>query len=182
MSRNLELKVRCSLPDHERVCQIAMEAHATGPCELRQRDTYFEVPHGRLKLRRLEIGTTSEAELIQYTRPDSEGMRLSTYRRTSVPTDLAEYLEASLADALGILTVVEKVRSLLILGTTRIHLDQVNGLGHFIELETVLGSSDDNLRSGRAEYDRVVALLGLGGLEPVPGSYSDLMLEGKSSA
>jgi adenylate cyclase class IV len=71
---------------------------------------------------------------------------------------------------------VRKQRTVAIWRSTRIHLDQVEGLGQFVELETVLGNAPEGDAVGRVEFDDVVGWLGLASLEAIPGSYSDLLI------
>jgi adenylate cyclase class 2 len=99
---------------------------------IRQRDTYFASPRGRLKLREQESG----AELIHYERADDREPRPSDYRLCSVPDVSA--LRDALEAALGIVAVVEKQRHLFTWRNVRIHLDEVEGLGAFIELEALV--------------------------------------------
>ncbi|NWR39329.1 SUB1 protease, partial [Tachuris rubrigastra] len=109
------------------------EGHAQGTARgqlLVQADTFFRVPRGRLKLRRTQDG---RGELIFYERPDTTGPKLSSF--TITPTADPDGLEAVLAQALGVLGVVRKERLLYLLGQTRVHLDRVEGLGDFLELE-----------------------------------------------
>lgn len=138
-----------------------------------QIDTYFPVPCGRLKLREIESAGQLSAELIQYDRPDIAGARTSIYQRVDVTPALKPVLTA----ALGELVTVRKRRTVAIWQSTRIHLDGVEGLGQFIELETVLDDAKGHAERGQAEYDDVVKWLGLAGSEPIPGSYSDLLIE-----
>lgn len=165
--QNVELKVR--------VADFAEVQRALGGQEpdavLWQRDTYFAGTQAgwRLKLREMaEAG----AELIAYARPDVAGTRTSAYTRVPVPDPDA--LRVSLRSALGVRGVVEKTRTLFLFEHTRIHADRVNGLGAFVELETVLGPELDAV-AGRAELDRIAKRLGLHALAPVPGSYIDLL-------
>ncbi|HPF12864.1 MAG: class IV adenylate cyclase [Planctomycetes bacterium] len=132
MAHNIEIKAHA--PDLEGLLARALALPgAIGPETLDQDDTFFVVPQGRLKLREFADGS---AELIAYTRPDTEGPKLSDYVRSAVP-DAASLREA-LARALGELGRVRKRRRLVLVGSTRIHLDQVEGLGPFLELEVVL--------------------------------------------
>ena len=95
-----------------------------------QVDTYFNVQTGRLKLRQQDsVGD----ELIFYRRADENSPKLSRYDR--IPIVPAHRLGSILAQALGIKTVVRKRRELWRLDNVRIHLDQVEGLGSFVELE-----------------------------------------------
>ncbi len=176
LARNLELKVRCDDEEHRRILEAIPVDDVSERRELHQRDTYFVVPRGRLKLRQIDDGKCRAAELIQYQRPDTSGMRMSSYRRTEIAANQAPVLLASLEDALGTLTVVDKTRTVILWRATRIHLDQVAQLGHFVELETVLGDGKGAEDDGKAEFDAVVQMLDLAGLESVAGSYSDLMI------
>jgi homotetrameric cytidine deaminase len=137
--RNVELKARDPAPDRSLERARALGAEDRG--ELRQRDTYFAAPRGRLKLREQEPGG---AELIAYERPDGAQARESRYRIAPVadPAALREALDA----ALGTVTVVEKRRHLLVWEGVRIHLDRVEGLGDFVELEGVADADSDLAR------------------------------------
>jgi adenylate cyclase class IV len=105
-----------------------VEDHGT----LLQRDTYFHAVQGRLKLRE---APGAVAELISYRRADRGGPKVSNYR--IVPVLDPPAMIAALDDALGIRAVVEKARRLLLWRNVRIHLDEVAGLGSFLELEAV---------------------------------------------
>ncbi len=126
--RNLEIKARDA--DPRRSLELALELGAEDRGEIAQRDTYFGQASGRLKLREQHPG---DAELIHYRRPDETGPRVSDYRLVAVGE--AEALREALDAALGTLVVVEKSRRLLIWEGVRIHLDEVEGLGSFLELE-----------------------------------------------
>lgn len=167
--RNLEIKARVSGLDTPLAAARALGARDEGL--RRDVDTYFQVPTGRLKLR--ETDGQPEATLIFYRRPDLASSRYSDYMLAPV-TDSAS-LKALLGAALGPVAVVAKRRHLLIYGSTRIHLDRVDGLGSFVELETVLRGQSES--EARAEHDLVAAALGLDRAEIVPWSYVDLLLE-----
>ena len=104
---------------------------------LEQKDTYFQVPEGRLKLR--EEG--ERAELIFYRRPDRAGPRTSEYE--IVPVESATALADLLGDALGVVSVVMKRRRLYLFGSVRIHIDSVMSLGDFLEFEAVMDQGDE---------------------------------------
>jgi homotetrameric cytidine deaminase len=168
--RNVEIKARDADPAATLERALALGASDEGV--LTQRDTYFGRARGRLKLREQEGGDESGARLIAYTRPDANEARTSSYRLAEVgdPAALADALDA----ALGTLVVVDKRRRLLLYENVRIHIDDVAGLGSFVELEGVAGADSDLSR----EHELVARLreeLALG--EPVPGSYSDLLLD-----
>src|SRR2546423_4941755 len=131
MAINVEWKARFN--DLQRLGELA-EQVAGRPLEvLKQIDTFFNVARGRLKLRRL---SPDHGELIHYHRPDQAGPKQSTYSivRTSEPDALCE----TLAAALGVRGVVRKRRWLYLAGQARIHLDEVEELGLFLEVEVVM--------------------------------------------
>src|ERR687890_1840046 len=94
--RNVELKARDAQPQRSLERCVALGAEDRG--ELRQRDTYFAAPRGRLKLREQEPGG---AELIAYERPDAAQPRESRYRIAPVADPPA--LRDALAAALGVI-------------------------------------------------------------------------------
>ncbi len=146
------------------------EALSDKPVEvLPQEDTFFNTPQGRLKLRVL---SASSGQLIYYTRPDQEGPKRSDYHisLTTDPGNLKRVLEL----AYGIRGVVRKTRYLYLVGQTRIHLDDVEGLGQFMELEVVLreGQSD---AEGQAIAEDLMARLGVAGSDLIEGAYMDLL-------
>jgi homotetrameric cytidine deaminase len=167
--RNVELKARDADPAATLERALALGADDEGV--LRQRDTYFARARGRLKLRE-QLAPTGGAELIAYARVDSDQARTSEYRLAAVddPAAVREALDA----ALGILVVVDKRRHLLLWEGVRVHLDDVEGLGAFVELEAV-AAPDSDLARERELVDRLRAELALG--EPVAVSYSDLLLD-----
>jgi predicted adenylyl cyclase CyaB len=106
---------------------------------LHQRDTFFVAGHARLKLREFGDG---RGELISYVRLDIATARGSEYVLASVdrPGDVRAVLE----HALGIVCTVTKARQLFLLRSTRIHLDEVEELGSFVELETVIDQQSED--------------------------------------
>ena len=173
---NIELKVRCSAEELAEI-QTRLTERRMPPLEtIRQADVYFRVAAGRLKLRTIErADPDTSAELIHYQRADTSGARVSRYRRVPIATRAVPELQSALEGALGVLTVVRNVRSVALWRSTRIHLDEVEGLGRLVELETVLGDHQPE-NAGRAEFADVVEWLGLASMESIPGSYSDLTL------
>ena len=131
MKRNVEIKARVS--DLESASDRVRSISDTGPEIINQEDTFFESLKGRLKLRRF---SDSRGELIYYERPDSEDPAECQYliASTSAPETLVEIMSRSNA----VLGIVRKKRTLYTIGQTRVHLDEVDGLGQFIELEVVL--------------------------------------------
>jgi predicted adenylyl cyclase CyaB len=162
---NLELKARDADP-----AATALACERLGAVDrgiLRQRDTYFAVAAGRLKLR--EEPTSGSAELIYYERPALAGVRESRYWRLEV--DDPGRLRAMLELALGVIGVVEKERRLFLFQHVRIHLDEVAGLGSFVELEAVESGrpGDDPV------LDEVMRALRLDQAELVAGGYLELL-------
>ena len=168
--RNVELKARD--PDPARTLALALEAGAEDLGEITQRDSYFSGARERLKLREQEPG---DSELIAYGRPDETQSRVSEYRR--VPVGDAQALREALGAALGTLVVVVKRRRLLLWDGVRIHLDEVDGLGSFLELEAVVPEGSD-LSAERAKVERLRGELGVDDGNLVATGYSDLLLDG----
>jgi predicted adenylyl cyclase CyaB len=169
--RNIEIKVHVSANAREDIVRRVTEMNARAAGASRDVDTYFRVPHGRLKLR--VHNDEPDGTLIYYERPDEATSRLSHYRLISIPDAAA--LGAALTAALGVLVIVTKRRTVAIYGATRIHFDAVEGLGNFIELETVLGTQGHD--AALAEHRFVFDTLGLSTGQIEPRSYSDLLLQ-----
>jgi adenylate cyclase class IV len=167
MPRNIEIKARIASVDDLLPRAIALADGA--PEVIDQDDRFYRVPQGRLKLRRLGDGS---AELIHYQRADGSEARPSDYVR--VPVADAAALHEALARACGEIGRVQKRRLLLHLGPTRLHLDRVQGLGDFIELEVVLrhGQGDDE---GRAIAEGWMQRLSLQQAPRLGGAYMDLL-------
>jgi homotetrameric cytidine deaminase len=169
--RNVELKAHDADPG--RTLERALAAGAEEQGVLRQRDTYFLVARGRLKLREEEPGG---ATLIAYERPDEATARVSGYRLVRVPEP--EPLRAALAAANGVAVVVDKRRRLLLWErTVRIHLDEVDGLGSFLEIEAVADPGSDLSRE-RDQVARLRELLDIRDEALVEGSYADALMAG----
>jgi homotetrameric cytidine deaminase len=166
--RNIELKAADH--DPERSLAVVLELGARDDGVLHQRDTYFRVATGRLKLREQEPGG---ATLVQYQRADGAEARESRYRL--VPVADPAVLLAALDAALGTIAVVEKERHLLLWQGVRIHLDRVRGLGSFVELEGVAPADSDLV----AEHERVAQLstaLEIGPERILRDSYADQVM------
>jgi adenylate cyclase len=173
--RNLELKVRVTETDLEHL-ERRLASLTCSPIErLDQVDTYFEVPRGRLKLRELRDanGALVRAELIAYARPDLTGSRWSQYEVIPIPGTDAPFVLRALRMTHDELVRVAKSRAVGLIGHTRVHLDRVEGLGAFVELETVSTSQPET--DADAEHRQVIAALGLDRFPVVSGSYSDLI-------
>jgi homotetrameric cytidine deaminase len=171
--RNVELKARD--PDPARTLERALALGAEEIGEIRQRDTYFAGARGRLKLREQETdGPPLFDELIEYSRADSTDARTSTYRR--VPVADAAPLREALESAYGAVATVAKTRRLLLWEGVRIHLDEVAGLGSFLELEALADPGSD-LGAEHEKVARLRAELGIEDAHLVARSYADLVAE-----
>lgn len=168
MPRNIEIKARIASVEAllPRACALADGE----PQLLLQDDTFFPVPHGRLKLRAFADGA---AELIHYDRPDTGQAKASDYVRVPVVDPAA--LREALTRGLGVLGRVRKQRWLLLAGPARIHLDRVDGLGDFMELEVVLRNGQPDAE-GTAIAEALMRALGLGDAPRIAGAYLDLLL------
>src|SRR6185437_9381032 len=168
-SVNVELKARD--PNREVTIARCLNLGAVDQGAVRQRDTYFMARRGRLKLRAQDAGG---GELIAYRRPDTTEASESTYVRAPAGESVAEALDAALGPAV---VVVSKRRQLLLWEGVRIHLDEVDGLGSFIEFEAVLPDAGD-LESARAKVARLRSELGIEDDALVSVGYADLLIDG----
>ena len=186
---NVEIKARCADLATARATLLGLGARLVGPDD--QVDTYFRVPHGRLKLREGQI----ENNLIYYARPDQDGPKRSDV--VLYGTRPGSDLKALLTAALGALVAVEKRREIYFVevsdvdvpgdpGATaraqdrenvKVHLDTVTGLGSFVEIEAI--DLDGTLGPAllEAQCRRLMARLGIAEADLVPASYSDLLME-----
>jgi predicted adenylyl cyclase CyaB len=164
---NVELKARCDNLGRLRDACAALGAEGQEP--ERQIDTYFEVARGRLKLRE---SLRSGAELIYYMRPDVAGARESRFEIYQVED--AEGLKALLKQAIGVQAVVTKRREAYLIGNVRIHLDKVQGLGGFVELEGIVDHQAE-LFQITEEVRRLQQALGIDAGSLVKESYADLV-------
>ena len=169
MARNIEIKARI-----ESVAILGERAAAfadEGPIEIEQDDTFFRCDAGRLKLRTFANG---EGELIFYRRSDQQGPKESFYVRT--PTAAPDSLREALTLAYGQAGRVRKRRTLFLAGRTRIHLDVVENLGHFLELEVVL-RENELTEAGVLEAEELIQRLGVNPSHLIDRAYVDLLAE-----
>lgn len=172
MPRNIEIKARVAEPEALRQRALAL---ATAPEQrLEQDDSFFVLPAGRGRLKLRQFGDGS-AELIHYQRADEAGAKASDYVR--VPLADGDACREALGRALGLQGRVRKRRSVVMVGRTRVHLDAVEGLGDFMELEVLLRDSESDA-DGAAEAEALMRALGLAGAPRVAGAYLDLLGQG----
>jgi adenylate cyclase class IV len=134
--RNIECKA--TDPDPSASLAVCRALSAQGHGDIRQRDTYFAVAHGGLKLRE---ETPGRPHLIQFERANEPEQRESRYRIVEINDP--EALRLALTAAIGTTVVVCKTRRLFLWRQVRIHLDTVQSLGSFIELEAVATPDSD---------------------------------------
>ena len=168
MPANVEIKARIASVQEllPRALALSEDEHAQ---LIHQDDTFFSVPRGRLKLR---VFSNGSGELIHYLRPDSDGPKLSDYVISVIaePDSLREAMQR----ACGLLGRVRKERVLVLIGQTRVHLDRVEGLGDFLELEVVLREGQTE-RDGQAIARSLMTALGVPSTALVAGAYLDLL-------
>jgi len=166
---NAELKARC--PDPRTTARRIRAAGARWTALERQTDTYYSIREGRLKLR--EVGR--RALLVRYFR----GNALRTKRSDVLllPLSRAGTVKRMLGRRIGVRVVVEKVRRVYLKGNVRIHLDDVRGLGRFVEIEAV-GPPEEFPRL-RHQAEGTARAIGLRPDQLVRGSYSDLLLQAR---
>ena len=167
MATNIEIKARV---DDFEAMKAQAESLSDQPLKvIPQEDTFFNTEKGRLKLR---ILAPDLGYLIYYERPDQDGPKRSDYHLAE--TRDPENLKIALSLALGVRGVVRKTRHLYLVGQTRIHLDDADGLGHFMELEVVMreGQSDAD---GQTIAEELMRRLGVREDALLEGAYMDLI-------
>jgi adenylate cyclase class IV len=168
MARNVEIKARV---ENVALLQPTVATLASeGPLEIAQDDTFFHCDNGRLKLRAFSLDS---GELIFYRRTNQRGPKESFFLRS--PTSSPETLRESLSLAYGQIGRIRKYRTLYLVGRTRVHLDRVEGLGHFLELEVML-VGDEPAETGVREAHELMDQLGVQPDQLIEGAYLDLML------
>lgn len=166
MARNIELKVQ--LADRDAIETALLALGATREWTREQRDTFYDVPTGWLKLREAE---NTSPELISYRRATNTDPRPSDYEVRTL--DDAAAWHRLLAHVLPLRGVVVKQRTLWLWRHTRIHLDQVERLGDHLELETVLNDIDDE--EGFEENAQVIEALGIAAAPRLATPYLELL-------
>lgn len=165
MAENVEIKARARDWAAQRKAGLALAARSE---RLVQADTFFGISNGRLKLREQRGG----ACLIFYRREGKKGPKSSVY--TLVPVRDAAVTKRSLARLLGVTKKVFKRRLVCHAGRTRIHFDEVRGLGRFIELEVVL-TPGERAAAGRREAASLMKALGVRRADLLAGAYADML-------
>jgi len=165
MARNLELKIK--LDSHKKVIGLLKKIKAENAGILKQKDTYYKIKNGLLKLR----SVNGRYELIKYLRDEKGKKRWSDYELLYLE---GKNPEKYLSELFQIDIVVEKKRILYLYDGTRVHLDTVKNLGAFLELETVV---DKGLKDAEKRFNDVVNLLQLDLSKQIKKSYKNLLEE-----
>jgi len=166
---NREFKARCADPERIRALLKEHEAEFIGVDQ--QRDTYFNVPKGRLKLREGNI----EHALIRYERQDIAGHKTSHVILYHPVPDPA--LREILADTCGIRAIVEKRREIFFIGNVKFHIDEVAGLGSFIEVEAIQQRAEHDEEFLERQCSAYATLLGVREADYMDVGYVDLIEE-----
>jgi predicted adenylyl cyclase CyaB len=167
MPRNVEIKAR--ITDPSALARMAEAIADRAPQVIAQDDTFFNCTTGRLKLR---VFSPMAGELIFYRRPDQTGPKESFY--VIAPTSAPEAMRAALTLAYGQFGRVRKRRTVYRVGRTRIHLDEVESLGHFLELEVVL-EDNETTAAGVAVAHALMHRLEVEPQRLIEGAYVDLL-------
>ena len=167
MPINIEIKAK--IDNVEDIRKKIDKLNATAAIEIIQEDIFFNTVKGRLKLRKF---SKKSGELIYYLRNNLAGPKRSDYHiyKTDEPNTLRQVLEYSL----GIRGVVRKKRLLYLVGNTRIHLDEVENLGSFLELEVIHSPGQDE-KSCRVIANEIMEKLGIDKKDLVNKAYIDLI-------
>ncbi len=163
----IEIKARCRQPD--RIRELLRQHGADFRGLDHQVDTYFRVPEGRLKLREGNI----ENALIHYRRPNEAGPKKSEvllYRLAPEPA-----LKKVLTAALGVFVVVDKQREIYFIDNVKIHLDEVEGLGAFVEIEAIGKNGEPTTDRLREQCQHFLELFDIRQEDLFENSYSDLL-------
>ena len=165
--RNIEIKARIGDPGLfiKKVLKLA----DSGAKILYHKDTFFTCPNGRLKLREFPSG---KAELIFYQRDDQSGPKLSEYVRYE--SENPRRLFMALSRSYGISGHVDKKRTLIMIGQTRVHIDEVENLGNFMELEVVL-EENQTVEYGEKIAAGIMRKLGINNEDLIKTSYLDML-------
>lgn len=165
--KNLEIKVEInSLENIKKELSFAIYQGL-----LHQKDTYYLLGARRLKMREQE----KIHEIIYYVRINKKSSRQSTYFRVVIPSYLLSFFKMVLNSVFKVKTVVIKERELYLYKNTRVHLDTVENLGYYLELETVINSKEKEDFSLH-QHDEVKELLNLQKYKIVEYSYSDILI------
>ncbi|KAL3267408.1 hypothetical protein HHI36_011537 [Cryptolaemus montrouzieri] len=171
--RNVEVKA--IIKDLDYINKRIEEMKLGEPRIINQHDIFYKIPQGRLKMRKFE---DNSGELIYYERSDIEGPKLSSYNKATISSSSLEDLSTVLKRALGSQGEVKKTRRLYMLDQTRIHIDYVEDLGDYMELEVVL-LPNQSIEDGEEIASSIMKQLNIGKEDFIASAYVDLLLSNK---
>ncbi|XP_072172423.1 adenylate cyclase CyaB-like [Diadema setosum] len=167
------VEIKASISDTDRLKSLALGLTDEKRFDtLKQVDTFFNCHRGRLKLRQTVNQPSSPAQLVYYERADLEGPKVSNYSITLI--DDAESLKRTLGMSLGVRGIVKKTRTLIMVGQTRVHIDEVEDLGNFMELEVVLRDGQSQ-EEGMTIADDLMDKLSIHQSNLISGAYMDML-------
>ncbi len=167
MPVNIEIKAHC--PNPEKAASILAGLNAEYKGKDHQVDTYFQVKEGRLKLREGNI----ENNLIYYKRSDKSGPKRSDV--VLYPGSNDPNLKNILQQVLGIMVIVDKQRDIYFIDNVKFHIDEVQGLGSFIEIEAIGEQGEEDTLDQQCNH--YMAILDITDNQLISISYSDLLLQ-----
>lgn len=167
--QNIEIKARCA--DASFIRQFLTEHMAEFKGTDEQTDTYFNVANGRLKLRQGNI----ENSLIFYSREDIAGPKKSLVNLFQVDQN-SDQLKQILTNANGIKVVVKKKREIWFINNVKFHLDEVEGLGSFVEIEAIDKDGSLGLEKIQEQCDHYLQQFRIADEHLLTHSYSDLLM------
>ena len=166
---NVEIKARCEDPDAVR--RVLRDRAADFKGVDRQTDTYFNVPKGRLKLREGNI----EHSLIHYDRDDTAGPKVSAVTLYHPQRDST--LKEVLSRSLGTLVVVKKRREIYFIDNVKFHIDALDGLGSFVEIEAIDATGETGREELHKQCRAYMEAFEISSHDLVERSYSDMVLD-----
>lgn len=173
MKKNFEIKVKLNDPNKTKnLVRLLCKEKKSLKQKQHQEDIYYKVNKGRLKLRIIDGKT---GNLIYYFRNNESGKRVSNY--TILETTTPKELNSILSSLYGVLIKVKKVRKITIIDNVRIHIDQVIGLGNYLEIEVIF----DSIKKAKKTMDDLINNLKLNEKNFIKVSYSDLLLNKKEN-
>ncbi len=171
---HLNIEIKAKLNNSRKILQVLKSQKADYIGDDHQVDTYFKVPYGRLKLREGNI----ENYLIYYDRKDKADPKQSQVALFKTPADSS--LKEILTKSLGKLVVVDKQREIYFIDNVKFHIDEVEGLGSFVEIEAIDKDGSIGKEKLLAQCRQYMKLFGIRKKDLTACSYSDLLLN-KSS-
>jgi predicted adenylyl cyclase CyaB len=164
---NIEIKAHCRNAEQMHEALIAAEADDKGIDH--QIDTYFNTTAGRLKLRKGNI----EHSLIFYQRPEVKDLKRSDVILDKLERD-STVLKQQLEAAMGIKTIVDKKRHIYFIDNVKFHLDEVAGLGSFVEIEAIGKLGEEDALGKQCQH--YMEFLEIHPSDLIDQSYSDMIL------